>query len=240
MFIAWLFTSLAFAQPNQVVAMGDGLVAAAPEAQPAEPAATAGEPKTQTVDKGMDKPAPVAGGWISALADCLDETAPAQWTVADHSRVGETAKSAMDRIDAALTLAPKVVVVGVGAQELAEEAASPDVFAAEVTTLIAALQVEGTQKPSVILVGVVPPNAEQITDDKPDQAKANQRTETWNAVLATLATASDSVHHVDLWKEWPREGADRAKLTVDGWRLSHQGHARVAAAVCDTVQMVIR
>ena len=67
-----------------------------------------------------------------------------------------------------------------------------------------------------------------------DQVALDQRAESWNAAIAAAA-AQPGVAHVDLWKDWPRSGPERAALTADGQRLTDQGHARVAAAVCDAV-----
>ncbi|MEQ1501497.1 MAG: hypothetical protein ABMB14_04660, partial [Myxococcota bacterium] len=50
-----------------------------------------------------------------------------------------------------------------------------------------------------------------------------------------VAKAADGVSHVNLLADWPKDGEARAALTVHGWALSDQGHARVAAAVCDAV-----
>jgi lysophospholipase L1-like esterase len=87
----------------------------------------------------------------------------------------------------------------------------------------------------VILVGMVPPTLSQAgPDDTERQAALDARTEAWNAEVAKLARRLPGVRHLDVWTDWPRDGA-RATHTDKGWHLSEQGHARVAAAVCDAV-----
>jgi lysophospholipase L1-like esterase len=57
----------------------------------------------------------------------------------------------------------------------------------------------------------------------------------WNKALGAVAESADDVAVVDLWTDWPRAAAERGALTLNGWHLSDQGHARVAAAVCDAL-----
>lgn len=199
-----LWLSLAQAGPLPIVAVGDGLVAgpAASEAG-AEPASS----------------------WVAGLGDCLSEGAPGRYAVVDRVRARETAVTAMQVVDKARAAKPKLVVVGVGAQEAI---AGGDVaqFSAELGQLVEALK--DSRKPAgLVLVGVVPASAE-------DQDALDARIASWNEAIATTATSHGAVH-VDLWKDWPREAAERSALTGPGYSLTDQGHARVAAAVCDAV-----
>ena len=81
-----------------------------------------------------------------------------------------------------------------------------------------------------MLVGVAPAVAEVAAD----QAKLDEQIAAWNAVLTAVA-AKDGVRRVDLLTDWPADPAARAGLASGAWALSDQGHARVAAAVCDAV-----
>ena len=83
---------------------------------------------------------------------------------------------------------------------------------------------------------MVSPTLAQVDDAKKDaQAKIDELTSAWNTALSEFAGSAEGVRHIDLWADWPRERPERAGLTVDGWHLSDQGHARVGAAVCDAV-----
>lgn len=203
MLALWLTTALA--GPQSIVAVGDGLVAG-----PAVDSAAEAEP---------------ASGWVAGLGDCLNDGAPGRFAVVDRVRPRETAKTASQVVAEARAAKPKLVVLGVGAQE-AIAGGDPAQFGLELTALLVELG-EGRRAPSVLVVGVVPAAAE-------DQAALDARIETWNATIAATAAQQGAVH-VDLWKEWPRSGEERAALTGPDHSLTDQGHARVAAAVCDAV-----
>ncbi|MCO4746995.1 MAG: SGNH/GDSL hydrolase family protein [Proteobacteria bacterium] len=201
-----LWLSLAFAGPSAVVAVGDGLVVGA-------------------IPEGATSAS--AGGWVAGLGDCLNEGAPGRFSVVDRVRSGETAVSATEVVDATRSMKPQLVVIGVGAQE-AVAGADVDAFSAQLRGLIDGLKDSGRRKPNLLVVGVVPPvvgDAQQAVDDNAAR---------WNTAIASTAESA-GVRHVDLWSDWPRAAAERAPLTADGWRLTDQGHARVAAAVCDAV-----
>ncbi len=208
-----LAASLAWADapPKPVVAMGDGLVA--------------GPPASEAL--------PVAGGWVPSLADCLEERAPGAFAVVDRAESGETARSARKKVRDVVGLGPSTIVVTLGAQELADPDATTAALTGDLRALVDALHKR--ERPRVLLVGMVPPTLAQ-TDyaDADRQQKADARTTEWNAAVASLATELPAVQHVDLWRDWPRDG-ERATLTQKGWSLSEQGHARVAAVVCDAV-----
>jgi hypothetical protein len=59
-------------------------------------------------------------------------------------------------------------------------------------------------------------------------------TKAWSDELAALARAEPGIEPVDLLVEWPTDDAGQAALATGG-ALSDQGHARVAAALCDAV-----
>jgi len=213
--ISLLLVGTALAVPRPVVAMGDGLVAGGP-----------------TSELSADPTVP--GGWVSVLADCLEERAPGQVTVIDRTDPGDTAAIARARVSEVHRLRPRMVVVGVGARELAHPDADVDAFRRDLRLLLGQLRAEPA--PRIMLVGMVPPTLAQIPEVSPgEQRQVDQRTADWNQVLADVAHAEGGVRHLDLWTEWPRDPAARSRLTVDGWRLSDQGHARVAAAVCDAI-----
>lgn len=211
LFSAWMTAALA-APPTVVLAMGDGLVAG-------PPAAVAPE---------------VAAAWVTSLADCLDERSSGAYSVTDRATPGETVKTARAKVGQLRKEPADVVVVTLGAQELADDQAKAEQLATQLETLLTEMRAPKQPKP-VILVGMVPPTLSQAGPDDADrQVAIDARTEDWNAEVAKLARRLPSVRHLDVWTDWPRD-ADRATHTEKGWHLSEQGHARVAAAVCDAV-----
>lgn len=206
-----LFASLALAQTT-VVALGDGLVAAPPPVVTARAADT------------------VPGGWVTVLADCLEERAPRAFTVVDRASGGETTASLLERARSLGDLAPEVVVLGLGARELAVVAVDEAAVRAELGHLVGALRAM-SGPPGVLLVGLVPPVVAQAAGD---QDAIDAQTAAYNRLLAEVAAQTAGVHHVDLQGDWPK-GRARAALTAEGSRLTDQGHARVAAAVCDAI-----
>ena len=143
----------------------------------------------------------VPGGWVSVLADCLEERAPGAWSVVDRTVAGDTAASARTRLATVRGLKPAVVVVGVGARELADPASDVEAFRREVNGLVQDLVV--APAPRILIVGVVPPTLAQLPAGG-DQAAADARTARWNAVLGEVAKAHSEVAILDLWTEWPR------------------------------------
>ena len=212
MFLLTLIASLALAA-EPVVAIGDGLVVAPPQKQTADAS---------------------TGSWVAALADCLQETQQGRFRVVDRVSPGETAKSARERVEDVVELDPEVVVVGLGARELG--AARPDAnrFRKDLMRLVRDLR--SVDEPAeIVLVGMVSPTLHQ--DDaggKPEQTVFDDLADSWNKTLGELARG-EGIRHVNLWKSWPREGDERAALTSGAWELSDQGHARVAAAVCEAL-----
>jgi len=216
--LAFLVTSLALADPMPVVAAGDGVLSA---------------PPTDTASGDQTVP----GGWLPVLADCLEERRPGRYAVVDRSTSGETALSLAGRVTALRELRPSWVLLTIGSRELASDDADPDALRAEVETVVSGLRGKARKsRPALVLLGLVPPSVPQVEGLDPAlQALLDDRTAAYNARIAALAEGLDGVHHVDLWAEWPREPGPRHALTVEGWSLSDQGHARVAAAVCDVV-----
>jgi len=213
--LAWT----AWASPLAIVAVGDGLVAGVP------------------IDAASSSPGEavaVPSGWVAVLADCLDERAPGRFAVIDRSVPGETAVTALLRAQEVRDMHPRLVVLGIGSLEFSAPGSDRAAFRADVDTLLRAFR--APEGPEVLVVGMVPPTtAELAAAGRPDQAAADARTAEWNAELALAAAALAGVHHLDLAADWPADATARALLTVDGWRLSDQGHARVAAMVCDAV-----
>lgn len=211
----WMVLAAALAwagdAPLSVVAMGDGPVA--------------GPPASATP--------PAAGGWVPSLADCLEERAPGRFAVVDRAATGETARSARRTARDIAALTPRIVLVTLGAQELGDPDATPEGLTGDLREVVQALH--RRDRPRVVLVGLVPPTLAQTDQgDAERQARADARTAAWNQAVAGLAAELDAVDHVDLWADWPHDES-RSALTQRGWSLSDQGHARVAAAVCDAV-----
>lgn len=200
--IALIVSTIAFAQAT-VVALGDGLT---------------GEVRSAA-----------SSGWVTVLADCLEERAPRAWTVVDRASDGQTIAATLAKAASVDEIGPRVVVVGLNSREMA----GPDVEIArrqeEIGGLVRALR-HGRTPPNVLLVGPLPlvpgpPPAEEAVQL---QARATE----WNQALSAFAAGLEGVRHVDLQAEWPQDAS--ALVTAEA-RLTDQGHARVAAAVCDAV-----
>lgn len=200
-----LWLSLALAGPQSIVVLGDGLVVGSSDA--------GGATESQS-------------GWVAGLADCLAESAPGRFAVVDRVRPQETVASAQGVIAEALSASPGMVVVGLGAQE-ATKGSDIGAFEASLTTLAQRLRSDAPMR-RVLLVGVVP-SASSAAEGGVDKRIAR-----WNESLSRVAVATGALH-VDLWADWPRQVAARAPLTSGDGGLTDQGHARVAAAVCDAV-----
>jgi hypothetical protein len=164
-----------------------------------------------------------SSGWVAGLGDCLGERAPGRYSVVDRVRPTETVRSVLGIVDAVLAPEPALIVMGLGAQE-ANASADLAEFEASLTALSARLGADGR---GLVLVGVVP-----SSEAAPGEGDA--RITRWNEAISRVASAS-SARHVDLWAAWPREPSARASLTASTHGLTDQGHARVAAAVCDAV-----
>lgn len=230
--------------PAAVVAIGNGLVAGLPARGPVEGA-------VQPVRMAIPSPA-VPGGWVPVLADCLEERAPQRFSVVDRAVSAETLVTARKRVPAVRELAPGFVVVTLGAQELAAGPVAPadlKQLRGQLGDLVSDLLGKGRKavRPTVLLLSMVPANLVQVgegaaADEQVDvhQQEVDGRIAAWNDALAQVAKGSDAVVHVNLLADWPREAEARARLTEGGWTLSDQGHARVAAAVCDAILAAAR
>jgi GDSL-like lipase/acylhydrolase family protein len=222
--VLWFVATAALADPVAVLALGDGLVAAAP----AEGA----------------KASSVPGGWVPVLADCLQERAPQRFSVVDRVAAGETLATAHDKLAGARELGPDFIVVALGARELAGDPLEPAKLRGELDSLVADLRqkrIGPGRRPTVLLLSAVPPTLSQVAGSDPAlQVHLDERAASWNQVLADEARTGDGVVHVDLLADWPRDGAARSALTVGGWSLSDQGHAKVAAAVCDALLAIAK
>jgi lysophospholipase L1-like esterase len=175
--------------------------------------------------------APSTSSWVAALGDCLEERAAGQFHVVDRVAPGETVRSARDRIADVRDMKPSVVVVGLGARELGADKPDGNRFRKELTKLTQQLR-SAESSPTVVLVGMVAPT---VVDDPKIQLDIDKLATAWNLSLEEMAAGDEHIRHVDLWASWPKDGAQRTALTVDAWELSDQGHARVAAAVCESV-----
>ncbi|MBX2802975.1 MAG: SGNH/GDSL hydrolase family protein [Myxococcales bacterium] len=210
-----VWTTMAMAGPQPVVAVGDSLLAAPAEAvAPAEPA--------------------LPGGWVPVLADCLEERKANGFTVVDRRTPGETPSSLLSRAEAVLELQPAWVVVTLGARELASDRVSQ--MRPGMEAMLRALAGVGKKgRPHVLLVAMVPPTLSQTALELSEQTALDRRTEAYNRLQADVAASHRAATLVDLWSDWPRTAAARARLTSSGFTLSDEGHARVAAAICDAV-----
>jgi hypothetical protein len=216
--VLWFVATAALADPAAVLAVGDGLVAA--------PAAEGSAASS------------VPGGWVPVLADCLQERAPQRFAVVDRVAAGETLASARQKLAGAKDVTPGYVVVALGARELAGETVDTKSLRQELDGFLADLRKhgDGKHRPTVLLLSAVPPSLSQVAGSDPAlQARLDERATAWNQVLADEARTGDGVVHVDLLADWPKDPTARAALTTSGWSLSDQGHARVAAAVCDAM-----
>lgn len=224
---------------STVVAVGDSPRARVVDADGAAGApisaggpVSAGGPPLAPVTARSGAPGTVPSGWVAVLADCLEERAPRAWTVVDRAALGDSPTAVRERVGSLRELGPRVVVLGVGAREVGRAGADVDAFRDEVTRIVGELR-QVRPPPGVLLLGLVPPTAAQLPASD-EQAALDERARTYDAALRELAR-EDGVHHLDLQRDWPAEPAARAALTVDGWRLTDQGHARVAATACDAI-----
>lgn len=151
------------------------------------------------------------GGWVAVLADCLEERQPRRWSVVD--------RAAADPEGDLTDLRPSVVVLGLGGPDLAVAAGDERSLRPRLERRIAALRVGG-EGPGLLLVGPVRVESARVRREELDR------------VMAELADRHEGVYHLDPVKEGPLGGPPT--LSEDG-ALTWQGHARVAAAVCDAI-----
>ncbi|MEZ4236480.1 MAG: SGNH/GDSL hydrolase family protein [Myxococcota bacterium] len=231
-------------EPAAVVAIGDGVVAGF---SPAPEAVTPAD----TVEPARMVTATVPGGWVPVLADCLEERAPQRFSVVDRAVTAETLVSARQRVSAVRDLSPGFVVVTLGAQELNSGEGQPadlKQLRGELDDLVGDLVGKGRKatRPMVLLLSMVPANLAQggVTGEaeavETQQREVDTRIGSWNDALSQVAKGNDLVTHVNLLADWPAQPDARAALTERGWTLSDQGHARVAAAVCDAILAAAR
>lgn len=206
MLVLTLAMSAMGAEPEPVVAVGDGIVV---------PASSAGDV--------------ASGGFVAVLADCLEERAPARFRVVDRAVAGETLASFRGKLPTVREIGPAWVVVTLGARELAAAEADPKSLGAELGSVVAELR-KG-KGPEVVLVGPVPPRL----DDADQQAAADARVKAFNEVVAGVAGGARGVFLVDPLTEWTRADHPRTGLVSEAGSLSDQGQAKVAASVCDVV-----
>ncbi|MCB9685783.1 MAG: SGNH/GDSL hydrolase family protein [Alphaproteobacteria bacterium] len=206
MLVLTLPMSASAAEPEPVVAVGDGIVV--PTAAPGDVA---------------------SGGFVAVLADCLEERSPARFRVVDRAVAGETLETFRGKLGEVRELGPSWVIVTLGARELAVAEADPKAVGSELGAVVAELR-KG-KGPSVVLVGPVPPTLAE----EEAQATADARVKAFNEVVASVAGGARGVFHVDPLVEWTRAEHPRAGLVSETGSLSDQGQAKVAASVCDVV-----
>lgn len=151
------------------------------------------------------------GGWVDVLADCLEERQPRRWSVVD--------RAAGDPDREIANLRPTVVVLGLGGRDLVVAAGDERSLRPRIERRIAALRA-GRGGPGLLLVGPVRVESSRV------------RREDLDRMMAELAARYEGVYHLDPVKEGPLGGP--STLTPEG-ALTWQGHARVAAAVCDAI-----
>jgi hypothetical protein len=222
-----LITAALAADPLPLVTLGGGVVMG-PGAPAPAPAATVAEPAPAAAPAPAPALAPMPGGWVPVLADCLEERAPQRFTVIDRASLGATVSQIRAHLGEVRALGPAWVVVTLGGAEMGEQKG----LRAELEGFVAEVGVG-----RVVLVGLVP-----VTVDGAEpavQASADARAARWNKLLdevaSRVAAQGAGVVHVDLWSQWPKDAAGRAALSTRSGALTDQGLARVAAAVCDVV-----
>lgn len=178
-----------------------------------------GDPSDPTVEEEHGaRTAPVAlpGGWVPVLADCLEERQPRRWSVVDRA----AARAESSDIDLS-SLRPAVVVLGLGGPELAVPPIEASVLRARIERRISRL-LEQESAPGLLLVGPV-----RVEGASPEAREELDRT------LADIAARHEGVYHLDPVLAGPL-GEGPPTRTAEG-NLTWQGHARVAAAVCDAI-----
>lgn len=247
--------------PASVVTIGDGLVARPAPSEPVRAPQPAPGPKGTSVERGA-APAPehpepfvggthpepagsLPGGWVPVLADCLEERAPARYTVVDRAVPAETIATARDRVAAVRELTPAFVLVTLGGPELGDASTDLGKLRGQLVQLLGELAKGRKSRPQILLLSTLPPTLSQAAppphaDEDPEsaarvQGQIDARAAAWNTTLGDVARTVDGVGHVNLLADWPTDPVARGALTELGWSLSDQGHARVAAAVCDAI-----
>jgi lysophospholipase L1-like esterase len=128
-----------------------------------------------------------------------------------------------DQLPAALDLAPDLVSIAAGGNDLLRPKADPDALAAEFEQAVAALRAAGSQV--LLFTGFDPGGFPLIR-------LVRGKVAAYNGGLREIATRHDCLH-VDLWTMSVL--ADRREWCADRLHLAPDGHRRVALRACEVV-----
>ena len=185
-----LWLSLAWASPTTVIAVGDGVVAA-------------GSPGAEAVS-----------GWVSGLADCLQEESPGNYTVVDRQGPAVSVEQVGGWIRGIQKERRVVVLLGAGWSE-GRAALDPS----QLTRLIKGLRALSRPPAEVFVVSPVrAPSSVSAAEGSGLTALAQSPGVTLVDPSASLMQSGPGA----MWSEGPV--------------LSAQGHAAVAATVCDALR----
>jgi lysophospholipase L1-like esterase len=160
-------------------------------------------------------------GWADRFAAQLAAASPGL-RYANLAIRGKVLRQVVDeQIPAAIALAPDLVSIAAGGNDLLRPKADPDALAASFGQAVAALRAAGSQ---VMLFTGFDPGSFPVIRLVRGKAAA------FNAQLREIATTHGCLH-VDLWSM--RVLADRREWCEDRLHLAADGHRRVALRACE-------
>ena len=173
--------------------------------------------------EGVDDPYPdgTFRGWADRFAGQLEAASPGL-RYANLAIRGKVLSQVLDeQIPAAIALAPDLVSIAAGGNDLLRPRSDPDALAAGFEQAVAALRESGSQ---VMLFTGFDPGGFPVIRLIRGKAAA------FNAQLREAATKHGCLH-VDLWSM--RVLADRREWCEDRLHLAADGHRRVALRACE-------
>ena len=160
-------------------------------------------------------------GWADRFAGELAAASPGLRYANLAIRGKVLRQVANEQVPAAIAMAPDLVSIAAGGNDLLRPSADPDALAASFEQAIAALRQAGGQ---VMLFTGFDPGGFPLIRLIRGKAAA------FNAQLREIATKHDCLH-VDLWSM--RVLADRREWCEDRLHLAADGHRRVALRACE-------
>jgi lysophospholipase L1-like esterase len=166
-------------------------------------------------------------GWADRFASHLTESAPAL-TYANLAIRGKLLGQVLtEQVPAATSLAPDLVSIAAGGNDLLRPGVNPDALAAAFEQSVAALREAGSQ---VMLFTGFDPGGFPLIRLIRSKAAA------FNAQLRVVARKYDCLH-VDLWSM--RVLADPREWCEDRLHLTPDGHRRVALRACEVASIPV-
>jgi lysophospholipase L1-like esterase len=166
-------------------------------------------------------------GWADRFAAHLDASSPGLRYANLAIRGKILSQVAEEQLPAAIALAPDLVTIAAGGNDLLRPKADPDALAATFEQAVAALREAGSQ---VIVFSGFDPGGFPLIRLIRGKAAA------FSAQLRQVATKYDCLH-VDLWSM--RVLADPRDWCEDRLHLAPDGHRRVALRACEVAGMSV-